>query len=104
VRPVGEVVGRIMHTPAAREARPSMWTLSRATRSGRGSAATGSIVVCPVLAFGLLPLRRGFEIATALKRDLPVVRGASLCEAARVGFDGTMLFVSDTQGCRTGFQ
>jgi hypothetical protein len=45
-----------------------MWTLSRSTRSGRGSAATGSIVVSPVLAFGLQPLRRGFEIATALKR------------------------------------
>jgi hypothetical protein len=45
-----------------------MWTLSRSTRLGRGSAATGSIVVSPVLAFGLLPLRRGFEIATALKR------------------------------------
>jgi hypothetical protein len=78
-----------------------MWTLSRSTRSGRGSAATGSIVVSPVLAFGLLPLRCGFEIATAESADLPVVRGASLCDAARVGFNGAMLFVSATQGCRT---
>src|SRR5207245_7097800 len=45
-----------------------MWILSRSTRSGCESAATGPIVVSPVLAFGLLPLRRGFEIATALKR------------------------------------
>jgi hypothetical protein len=81
-RPAGEVVGRILHTPAAPEARPWMWILSRSTRSGRGSAATGSIVVSPVLAFGLLPLRRGFEM-----RRPSGSPAASLCEAARVGFN-----------------
>jgi len=58
-----------------------MWTLSRSTRSGRGSAATGSIAVSPVLSFGLLPLRRGFEIATALKRR-------SSCSSANVSMGG----------------
>ena len=68
---------------------------------GRGSAATGPIAVSPVLAFGLLPLRRGFEIATALKRRPSGSRGASLCEARAGWLQWHMLFVSDTQACRT---